>query len=161
MSANVINLCDRQRRQNTVSNPVVDHDGTLLLQFCAPMHYLEGLPFVDPMPPRFPRTRREWNCWNDVPTDYGVDDFQRGKRYGQMVLDAMEARSEAYDEHKLALSIAAIDLGHIIESMIRDGIARRMKGGRHSRTPVTSAMRGFIFELTRHIAGIDDEAVQS
>ena len=59
------------------------------------------------------------------------------------------------------LSIAAIDLGHIIESMIRDGITRRMKGGRHSRTPVTSTMSGFLSELTRHIAGIDREAVQS
>jgi hypothetical protein len=109
----------------------------------------------------FPIHGAEWNCWNDVPTDDGLDDFQRGKRYGQMVLNAIEARSEAYNGHKLALSITAIDLGHIIESMIRDGIARRMKGGRHSRTPVTSTMRGFLFELTRHIAGIDDEAVQS
>ena len=157
MSANVINMCDWQQRPNTVSDPVIDHDGTLLLQFCAPMHYLEGLPFVDPEPPGFPHTRRKWNCWNDVPTDDGLNDFQRGKRYGQMVLNAMEARSE----HKLALSIAAIDLGHIIESMIRDGITRRMKGGRHSRTPVTSAMSGFLSELTRHIAGIDRDAVQS
>ena len=78
-----------------------------------------------------------------------------------MVLNAIVARSEAFDGHKFALSIAAIDLKHIIESMIRDGIARHMKGGRHSRTPVTSAIRGFLFELTRHIAGIDDDAVQS
>jgi hypothetical protein len=44
-------------------------------------------------PPGFPNTRREWNCWNDVPTDDGLDDYRRGERYGQMVLDAMEARS--------------------------------------------------------------------
>jgi len=88
-------------------------------------------------------------------TASSLDDYQRNKRYGQLVLDAMEVRSEAYDGHKLALSIAAIDLQHIIQSMIRDGIARRMKGGRHSRTPVTSAMSGFLSELTRHIAGIE------
>jgi hypothetical protein len=155
MSANIINLRDRQQRQSTPETSMIDHDGTLLLQRCAPMHYLEEMPFVDPQPPRFPNTRREWNCWNDVPTDDSLDDYRRGKRYGQMVLDAMEARSEAYGGHKLALSIAAINLQHIIESMIRDGIARRIKGGRHSRTPVTSAMSGFLWELTRHIAGIE------
>jgi hypothetical protein len=98
MSANIINLSDRQQRQSSAEDgPVIDYDGTLLLQFCAPMHYLNGLPFVDPEPPRFPHTWREWNCWNDVPTDDGLDDYQRGKRYGQMVLDAMEVRSEACD----------------------------------------------------------------
>jgi hypothetical protein len=76
-----------------------------------------------------------------------------------MVLDAMEARSEAYGGHKLALSIAANNLKRIIESMISDGIARRLKGGRHSRTPVTSAMNGFLSELTRHIAGIERQPV--
>ena len=148
MSANVVSFSDRQRGQsNAEDGPVIDHDGTLLFQFCAPMHYLEGLPFVDPVPPRFPHTRRKSNCWNDVPTDRQLDDYQRGERYGKMVLDAIEARSKAYDGHKLALSIAAIDLEHIVESMIRDGVARRTKSDRHSRTPVTSAMSGFLSEL--------------
>jgi hypothetical protein len=103
----------------------------------------------------------ETNCDSSVlfargiPTDDSLDDYRRGERYGQMVLDAMEARSEAYGGHKLALSIAANNLKRIIESMISDGIARRIKGGQRTRTPVTSAMRGFLSELTRHIAGIE------
>jgi hypothetical protein len=132
----------------------VDHDGSAFLQLCAPMHFLEGMPFVDPRPPI--ESRRRWNCWNDVPTDSGCDDYQRGRRYGRLVLDAMLDRADTYNDHKLALSICAIDLEHIIESMIRDGVARSSKGGKHSRTPVTSAMRGFLTELARHIAGIRD-----
>jgi hypothetical protein len=40
--------------------------------------------------------------------------------------------------------------------MIRDGITRQEKGGKHSRTACTSAMSGFLSELTRYIAGIRD-----
>ena len=113
------------------------------------MHYLEEMPFVDPKPPGFPNTRREWNCWNDVPTDDSLDDYRRGERYGQMVLDAMEARSEAYGGHKLALSIAANNLKRIIESMISDGIRRRKEGGPGSRTNLTAAMHGFLHRFAR------------
>jgi hypothetical protein len=73
-----------------------------------------------------------------------------------MTMAVMQAHSTHYGEHKLALSISAIDLSRIVESMIRDGIARREKGGQYSRTPITSAMQGFLHELTRYIAGIRD-----
>jgi hypothetical protein len=124
-----------------------------------PLHILDDLPFVDPGPPPRSDGRPRFssrNCWNDVPTDSGKDDFARGERYAQMTIALMQAHSEEYGGHKLALSISAIDLERIIESMIRDGVARLAKGGKHSRTPVTSAMSGFLFWLTRYIAGIRD-----
>lgn len=121
--------------------------------------HLDDLPFVDPAPP-LRSDGRGWrgsrNCWNVVPTDNGRDDFARGRHYAKMTIAAMQAHSANYGGHKLARSISAIDLERIIESMIRDGIARRAKGGQYSRTPVTSAMNGFLSELARYIAGIRD-----
>jgi hypothetical protein len=152
----IINLSDR-RKHDSSSGPMIDHDGTILLKMCAPMHMLEELPFVETKPQGWPDgTRREWNCWKDVPTDSGIDDHARGRDYAKMTLAAMETRAADCGGHKLTLSILAIDLEHIIASMIRDGVARHLKGGRHSRTPVTSAMSGFLHELTRCIAGIRD-----
>jgi hypothetical protein len=147
MSAEIIQM--GASRAKLRDGPVVDHDGEFV-EMCKPMHFLEGLPFVGPKPPE--DSRCTWNCWNDVPTDSGGDDFERGRRYGRMVLDAITARNEAYNHHKLALSICAIDLEHILVSMIRDGVARALKGGKYSRTPVTSTMKGFLWALTRHIA---------
>jgi hypothetical protein len=152
MSAEIIQI--GTSRAKLTDGPVVDRDGSLFVEMCRPMHFLEGMPFVDPKPPA--DSRSAWNCWNDGPTDSGRDDFQRGERYGRMVVDAITARTEAYNGHKLALSISAIDLEKILESMIRDGVARALKGGNHSRAPVTSAMSGFLFALTRFIAGIRD-----
>lgn len=153
----VINLSDRRKPDsNKDIGPIIDHDGTILLKMCAPMHFLEELPFVETKPEGWPNTRREWNCWKDVPTDSGRDDYARGADYGKMTLDAMKARAVEYNDHKFTLSTLANQLERIIESMVRDGVARHLKGGRHSRTPVTSAMSGFLHELTRHIAGIRD-----
>ena len=73
MSADIINLRDRQQHQGKPEATTIDHDG---FSECAPMHYLEEMPFVDPKPPGFPNTRREWNCWNDVPTDDSLDDYR-------------------------------------------------------------------------------------
>jgi hypothetical protein len=126
---------------------------------CFPRHILDDLPFVGPAPP-LRADGRGWhgsqNCWNDVPTDSDKDDFARGVRYAKKTIALMHAHATDYDGHKLALSISAIDLERIIESMIRDGIARGKKGGKHSRTLTTSAMSGFLHELTRHVAGIRD-----
>jgi hypothetical protein len=60
------------------------------------------------------------------------------------------------DGGKFVLVICAIDLEHIIEGMIRDGIAPHKKGGKYSRSACTSTMSGFLSELTRYIAGIRD-----
>jgi hypothetical protein len=121
-----------------------------------PRHILADLPFVDPPMPHGAdgRCRSPQNCWNDIPTDDSQSDFDRGQRYAKMTVAAMEEHSEAYGGHKLARSISATDLEHIIESMIRDGIARREKGGRYSRSTLTSAMQGFLSELSRYVAGI-------
>jgi hypothetical protein len=73
-----------------------------------------------------------------------------------MTIAVMRAHGRHYGEHTLALSISAIDLSRIVESMIRDGIARREKGGQYSRTPITSAMKGFLHDFTRYVAGIRD-----
>jgi hypothetical protein len=152
MSAEIIQI--GTSRAKLTDGPVVDRDGSLFAEMCRPMHFLEGMPFVGPEPPA--DSRSTWNCWNDVPTNSGLDDFQRGERYGRMVVAAITARAEDYNGHKLALSISAIDLEKILESMIRDGVARTLKGGKHSRSPVTSAMKGFFSALTRFIAGIRD-----
>jgi hypothetical protein len=68
----------------------------------------------------------------------------------------MQSQSANYGGHKLAPSIAGIDLRPIVESMIRDGIARRNKVGRYSRSTLAPAMKGFLHELTLYIAGIRD-----
>jgi hypothetical protein len=122
-----------------------------------PRHILADLPFVDPPPPRRADGRiPPQNCWNDIPTDDHKSDFARGGRYAKMTIAAIQAHSENYGGHKLALSICATDLDHIIESMIQQGIARREKGGRYSRSTLTPAMSGFLFEITRCLAGIRD-----
>jgi len=73
-----------------------------------------------------------------------------------MTIAVMRAHGRHYGKHTLALSISAIDLSRIVESMIRDGIARREKGDQYSRTPITSAMKGFLHDFTRYVAGIRD-----
>jgi hypothetical protein len=60
-----------------------------------------------------------------------------------MTIEAIQERSAEHDAHKLALSICAIDLGHVIEGMIRDGIARQKKGGKYSRLPALAPWMAF------------------
>jgi hypothetical protein len=78
-----------------------------------------------------------------------------------MTIEAMQKRSADHDGHKLTLSICAIDLEHIIEDMIRDGVARQKKGGKYSRTVCTSTMSGFLFQLGRYIAGSSRRLVRT
>jgi hypothetical protein len=73
-----------------------------------------------------------------------------------MTIEAIQERSAEHDGHKLALSICAIDLEHIIEGMISDGIARQKKGGKYTGLSALPPMTGFLSELTRYIAGIRD-----
>jgi hypothetical protein len=40
--------------------------------------------------------------------------------------------------------------------MISDAVARQKKGGEGSRTIVTSAMHGFLAEITSYVAGVPD-----
>jgi hypothetical protein len=72
-----------------------------------PEHILDDLPFVDPEPPPRSDGQRRFssrNCWNDIPTDSGSDDFARGKRYAKMTMAVMQAHSTHYGEHKLSIS---------------------------------------------------------
>jgi hypothetical protein len=93
--------------------------------------------------------------------------IERWKELDAVEQAAFEARDkaiEACDERYGTLISAMSKEGRqffeansrIVESMIRDGIARRENGGQYSRTPITSAMQGFLHELTRYIAGIRD-----
>ena len=95
----------------------------------------------------------EWQGFGD----FGGEDFKRGQFYGRMTIAAMQRQGKNYGGYKLALSIVASDLEQIIEGMIKDGIERCKKGGRESRTPTTSAMNGFLSEISRHVAGIESE----
>jgi hypothetical protein len=121
-----------------------------------PWLVLDGLPFVDPAPPRRTDGRLGTrNCWNDTSTESGVDNYKRGERYAEMTLSAMRAaRVKKYDN--LSRVIGAIALSDVLESMVRDAVTRQKNGGSGSRTIITSAMSGFLSVLTRDIAGVQD-----
>jgi transposase len=67
-----------------------------------PWLVLDGLPFVGPATPPRPNGcgRLKRNCWNDKPTESGINDYARGRRYARMMLAAMKANSAAGDGHK-------------------------------------------------------------
>jgi hypothetical protein len=123
-----------------------------------PWYVLDELPFVDPppSPSAHKRSSLKRNCWNDKPTESGVNGYARGKRYAKMTLSAMQRNSNAYENTELGRVVSARALGCILESMIADALARQKKGGQGSRTIVTSAMAGFLTEITRYVAGAPD-----
>src|SRR6476660_2877896 len=134
-----------------------EEDRRAILGLRGEREILSRLPFVGPPCPRDGRADfKKRNYWIDEPTNDRLADYQRGRHYARMTIEAIQERSAEHDGHKLALSICAIDLGHIIEGMIRDGIARQKRGGKYSRSACTSTMDGFLSELTRYIAGIRD-----
>jgi hypothetical protein len=71
-----------------------------------------------------------------------------------MVLAAMQANNKFLEGTLANGVISASALKCVFESMIEDAIDRRNKRGKGSRTIVTSAMSGFLSELTREIAGV-------
>jgi hypothetical protein len=123
-----------------------------------PWYVLDDLPFVDPpLPPRANGRRQlKRNCWNDKASESGINDFARGKRYARMMLAAMKANNAACEGHKLGFVISARALEGVFRSMIEDAVDRQKKGGKGSRTITTSAMHGFLSELSRDIPGIAD-----
>jgi hypothetical protein len=116
---------------------------------------VDGLPFVRPLAPdgRSPTLERR-DYWTDQPSDDGATDFQRGKRYARMTTAAMRSLVDASAGHVFARTISVRCLECIFESMIRDGIARRVKGGVGSRSTLTPAMSGFLSELAREMARV-------
>jgi hypothetical protein len=123
-----------------------------------PWLVLDGLPFVGPAPPPRPngRARLKRNCWNDKSTESGINDFARGRRYARMMLAAMKANSAAGGGHKLSFVVSALALESVFRSMIEDAVDRQKKDGKGSRTVITSAMYGFLSELSRDIASVPD-----
>jgi hypothetical protein len=77
------------------------------------------------------------NYWNDVPTGNGRDDFRRGKQYAALTIKAMTVDG-----------CASWYLEKIIHAIVVDAVARRAKGGKHSRT-LPPTVDGFIHELSR------------
>jgi hypothetical protein len=125
----------------------------------APWEVLDGLPFVAPPLPRRSNGRLgERNCWLDNPTDRGPEDYARGHRYAKMMLSAMHANSDTCESRhqKFEMCISARAFERVIESMVGDAVTRQKKGGKYSRTLITSAMAGFLSGLTRHIAGLKE-----
>jgi hypothetical protein len=56
------------------------------------------LPFVGPPGPRDGRTDLEKrNYWIDEPTDDRLADYQRGKDYARMTIDAIQERNAEHD----------------------------------------------------------------
>jgi hypothetical protein len=123
-----------------------------------PWVVLDGLPFVDPpAPQRADGELGKRNCWVDKPTENGAEDHARRRHYAKMMLSAMLANVSAFGSNeKLAMSVSAKALRDVLESMVCDAVARHKKGGKYSRTIITSAMGGFLFELTQHIAGLKE-----
>lgn len=76
------------------------------------------------------------NYWNDVPTGNGRNDFRRGKQYAALTIKAM-----------IADGCASWYLEKIIHAIVVDAVARKAKGGKHSRT-LPPAVDGFIHELS-------------
>jgi hypothetical protein len=145
--------CDRDRRDHsTQSSATLAPSEDVIYPW--PWLVLDGLPFIDPAKPSGPKGRLKRNCWNDRATESGINDYARGKRYAKMVLAAMQANNKFLEGTLANGVISASALKCVFESMIEDAIDRRNKRGKGSRTIVTSAMSGFLSELTREIAGV-------
>jgi hypothetical protein len=95
------------------------------------------------------------NYWHDEPTKHAHTDFKRGRVYAQLLLKAIEADRPT---HRRAYS-APRYLERIFAAMINDAIKRRLKGGKGSRTNITSAMDGFLYGISHHICGLKDPLV--
>jgi hypothetical protein len=146
MTAEIIPL-NRQRRSSSDA-PSED------VIYPWPWLVLDGLPFVDPAKPQRRGSRFNRNCWNDKETESGTNDYARGRRYAKMMLATMQANSKFLDKTLPNGVISASALHEVFESMIKDAVDRQRSGGKGSRTIVTSAMNGFLTELTREIAGV-------
>lgn len=78
--------------------------------------------------------------WNDIPSGDGMSDYKRGRIFAGMVVDAI-----ATDQ------CGSRPLERAFEAIILDAVARRVKGGKHSRT-LPPAVDGFLLELSKVIA---------
>jgi hypothetical protein len=143
-----------QKARSTAAN---EEAAKAILALRGEMDIENRLPFIGPRGPRDGRTGLEKrNFWIDEPTDDSGADHQRGRHYARMTIEAIQERNAENGGRLFTRAICAIDLEHIFEGMICDGIARQKKGGKYSRSVCTSTMSGFLFELGRYIALIRD-----
>jgi hypothetical protein len=84
--------------------------------------------------------------WHDEPSGEGHVDYKRGQAYAQLTIKAIER-----DRPRYRRSAAPIYLRYVFEAMVNDALERRRRGGKKSRTTITSAMSGFLEELSDHI----------
>jgi hypothetical protein len=92
------------------------------------------------------------NYWCDEPTKHAHVDYKRGRVYAQLLLKAIE---DDRPKHR-PMFHAPRYLERIFEAMIDDAIERRRKGGKGSRTNVSSTVSGFLRGLSHHICGVKD-----
>ncbi len=97
------------------------------------------LPFVT-RNSKHPLDGQPLTWWNDTP---GVDhklDHKRGVTYANMLIEAVAADQ-----------CSPFPLEAIFKSIIEDTAARKIKGGKHSRT-LPPAVDGFLWTLSKFIA---------
>ena len=97
------------------------------------------LPFVT-RDPKKPLDGHPLTWWNDEP---GIDhklDRKRGVAYADMLIDTIAADR-----------CGGLPIERIFESIIEDTVARKIKGGKHSRI-LPPAVDGFLWQLSRTIA---------
>jgi hypothetical protein len=81
------------------------------------------------------------NFWNVQSSD-GIDDIKRGRKYAKLTIAAL-------GNAKYASVYRALEM--MFEAIVTDAIARRAKGGKGSRTNITSVGNGFLSELSKFI----------
>jgi hypothetical protein len=100
---------------------------------------VNALPFVEQLPDGNVISWQR-NYWIDQPTTNSTADFQRGKAYAALTVDALQADG-----------CGPLILEHVFASIVADAVARRAKGGRYSRRQLTPAADGFLHGLARYV----------
>jgi hypothetical protein len=128
-------FCDERPRKGT--------EGEVRAVFCPSINQL---PFVLMKEGGNPLERAK-SYWHDEPSNHGGVDHRRGRTYAQLFIKAVERDRPAGRR----VGAAPCYLEAIFAAMIDDAFERRRKGGKGSRTTLTSAMAGFLRELADHI----------
>ena len=132
MTATIIELTERHSKPLATSPEAFSLP---LRSIFAPSY--KALPFVTlkKVEERTGDYRDAESWWNDVPTDDGIEDYQRGKAYARMAAAAIEA--DRCIPRGLQLTF---------EHIFLDAVRRREKRGKYSRS-LAPAAEGFISEL--------------
>jgi hypothetical protein len=93
------------------------------------------------------------NYWCDEPTHHSGVDHKRGRLYAQLTVKAIQSSVSKANGSR---SAAPHYLERIFAAIVDDAIERRRRGGKHSRTNITSTVDGFLRELSHYICGQED-----